>query len=525
MEYITNYKRSDGFGAQFQSVLWTLLWAEHTGKMLIYTDITDIDLITTSGSIKDTVDENTLEEVVDYMGFNKYCINRKDIPNDIPTPHFITAYKYVERHIDSIFKSPSFKKYKDFFYQNKVNRFNREYLNIAVHIRKMGNFERENNRFRSGTHDMADTYYLNLINTLRNKYSDKKVMFHIYSQGSMDMFTNFVHTDTVFHLNEKILDTFTDLIMADVLLTCRSSFSYMAALLSNNEIHYLSFWHPPLNTWNVYTDNSKISIDKSKSSSLRQLLLKNGVKFDSNSKIIIPPYVKRIKFDVGIAIEAIHTEDWLNKNPDDLLVFGFEALPFCVQETRKYFSQPITKWKNVHRKPFLQNSVIQEKWLDNQFVIVPAGLADKNDNNMNFHVTNKNVGCSSILKPSQELANIGIRLENIINVPLYRLSDFFELLPLDTIDHIEYVKVDVQGTDLDVVKSGGKYISEKVVFLTIEAETTQYENAEGNSLKYMIEYMKSIGFLYIKHPNTLDATFLNKKFQHLAESIYISQFN
>jgi hypothetical protein len=79
--------------------------------------------------------------------------------------------------------------------------------------------------------------------------------------------------------------------------------------------------------------------------------------------------------------------------------------------------------------------------------------------------------------------------------------------------------------DLEVIKSGGEYISDKVVFVTMEAETTQYENASNNSIKNMIDYMNSIGFYHIKHANCSDATFLNKKFQHLAGSIYISQFN
>ena len=79
--------------------------------------------------------------------------------------------------------------------------------------------------------------------------------------------------------------------------------------------------------------------------------------------------------------------------------------------------------------------------------------------------------------------------------------------------------------DLEVIKSGGEYISDKVVFVTMEAETTQYENASDNNLKNMVNYMNSIGFSHIKHTNCSDATFLNRKFQHLAQSIYISQFN
>lgn len=249
MHYITNVTRTDGFGAQFQSVLWIYLWAELTDKTFVYTDIKHIDLISNSGTVKDTENENTLIEVSDYMGFNKYCMG-KDLDNgQINNTSENLAYDFIQKNMDYVFNSKAFLSYKEFFYKDKVNKFNKEYMNVAIHIRKLGNFEKENGRFRSGTHDLSDEYYLDKMNIIRNKFGDKKILFHIYSQGTNDMFKNFMYDDTVLHLNEKILDTFTDLIFADILVTCRSSFSYLAALLSNNQVYYLTFWHPPLNHW------------------------------------------------------------------------------------------------------------------------------------------------------------------------------------------------------------------------------------------------------------------------------------
>ena len=235
-----------------------------------------------------------------------------------------------------------------------------------------------------------------------------------------------------------------------------------------------------------------------------------------NDKIKINTNIKKIKLDIGIAIEAIHTEDWLNKDKNDLLVFGFEPLPYCIDETKKYFSQPISKWKSTN--------IIDTNWLNNNFLIVPVALGKSTSENVPFYVTTNNIGCSSILAPSFP-TQVGINLEKIIHVSMFKLSDFFELLPLDDIEYIEYIKVDVQGTDLEVIKSGGKYISEKVVYVTMEPETTTYVNAENNSINEMIKYMESIGFTYITHPNTHDPTFLNKRFENIANTIYISQFN
>jgi len=55
----------------------------------------------------------------------------------------------------------------------------------------------------------------------------------------------------VFHLNENLFDTFTGLVAAEILVTSRSSFSYSAAILSDGEIYYQPFWHPPGEKWIV----------------------------------------------------------------------------------------------------------------------------------------------------------------------------------------------------------------------------------------------------------------------------------
>ena len=255
METVTNYKRTDGFGAQFQSVLWTMIWANLTGKIFVYSDIDHIDLISNSGTVADTEVENTLEETIDYMGLKKYCIPYDaGMHADVPRITHNVPYEFIQKDMTRSFNSGIFLEFKAFFLQDKVNRFKNDRTNVAVHIRRLGNFERENNRFRPGTHDTPNSYYLDTMNLIRNRYSDKNLLFHVYSQGSETDFQELAGSDTIFHLNEKVLNTFTDLIFADILVTCRSSFSYLAALFSNNDIYYLPFWHPPLSHWNIISE-------------------------------------------------------------------------------------------------------------------------------------------------------------------------------------------------------------------------------------------------------------------------------
>ena len=81
----------------------------------------------------------------------------------------------------------------------------------------------------------------------------------------------------------------------------------------------------------------------------------------------------------------------------------------------------------------------------------------------------------------------------------------------------------MQGYDINVLKGSGKYLSEKVVYVTSEPETTQYLNSEDNSAENMVQYMDSIGFKYVRHYNTVDPTFINTKFIDEMNSIYIWQ--
>ena len=76
------------------------------------------------------------------------------------------------------------------------------------------------------------------------------------------------------------------------------------------------------------------------------------------------------------------------------------------------------------------------------------------------------------------------------------------------------IKIDVQGADLDVVKSGGEIMKERVVYITLEPEVV-YSSGQNNSISSIINYMNSIGFSKVRVGNVKDPTFLNDKFKHL----------
>ena len=138
---------------------------------------------------------------------------------------------------------------------------------------------------------------------------------------------------------------------------------------------------------------------------------------------------------------------------------------------------------------------------------------------MNFYCLNNDCGTSILFKPIESFNSI----KEVIKVPVYSLKNVFDVFPWDKYEYIEYIKIDAQGADLDILKSGGDYLKERVVYVTAEPENTTYDNISHNNIDNIISYMESQNFINIKHPNTSDPTFINKKYLHLKDTIYISQ--
>jgi len=95
--------------------------------------------------------------------------------------------------------------------------------------------------------------------------------------------------------------------------------------------------------------------------------------------------------------------------------------------------------------------------------------------------------------------------------------------PWERFEYIDYIKIDAQGSDLNVLRGAGKYLQERVVFVTAEPDGYRYYGAEECNTNNITDYMLSQNFIKIDHPNTKDPTFVNSKFIELAKNIYINQ--
>ncbi|MFI5333718.1 MAG: hypothetical protein ACHQT8_00950 [Chlamydiales bacterium] len=238
-EFVTNPLRSDGFGAQFQTIIYAMLYAEMNQQTFLYSPFVSMEH--NYDNDPDFIKKKEwLANVIDYFPHN----------NDVALQTKISVRDFVvffDQNIGQCIETSAFKNIKEIFRVNKDRSryFDDEHLHIAGHIRRSNSHD---NRV-DGT-DTPDSVYLNIINNLRQKYLTQRPLFHIYSQGRPKKFRKtFLGDDIVLHINASIEETFTSMVLADVLVLSRSSFSYTAGLLSNGTVYYMRFWVSPLPSW------------------------------------------------------------------------------------------------------------------------------------------------------------------------------------------------------------------------------------------------------------------------------------
>jgi len=229
----------------------------------------------------------------------------------------------------------------------------------------------------------------------------------------------------------------------------------------------------------------------------------------------IPFNCTHVKLDIGLSYGANQSSNWL-ENEDDLMVFGFEPNPEAYNNILKGNIQL------RHPSHIEGGKPLNKKHLDSGRIhIFNIALSNvEKIEEMDFFINSKDCGTSSLFFHDQNFLG---PIEKIIKVPVYSLKMFFDKFNWEHIKYIDFIKIDAQGSDLNILKSAGNYLSEKVVYVTAEPDGNQYFGANECNTENIEKYMNSQNFIRIIHPNTSDPTFLNKKFAYLSNTIYISQ--
>jgi len=197
-----------------------------------------------------------------------------------------------------------------------------------------------------------------------------------------------------------------------------------------------------------------------------------GLEVFEDSQLVLPEWVKRLKIDVGLSYSASNSIRWIREDPG-LMVFGFEPLP----ESCMLLQDWISKQED-------SQSLIK------QLIIIPVALAQE-ETTAQLHVTANDTASSSLLPPKKL-----VERESIM-VQVFPLSRLLKALPWAQIQRVDYLKLDCQGLDVEILKEVTKagYL-ERIALVTAEPEDDQYLGS-SNSLNKLVKLMKSQNFIHI----------------------------
>lgn len=129
------------------------------------------------------------------------------------------------------------------------------------------------------------------------------------------------------------------------------------------------------------------------------------------------------------------------------------------------------------------------------YTFFPAAVGHKNEE-LPFYVT-KNLACCSFLKPNFDFLNQyldlakNFEIQEVITMPTVALDDY---LPKAGITSVDFMELDTQGTELDILRGAETLLTESVLGLKIEAEFNPFY--EGQPLFGDLDaFARSCGFI------------------------------
>ena len=219
--------RGDGFGAQYQGMMSGVAYARFMNYQYVHTPFRRLDHGADVAAMNRFIGIPVTGERADIREDGASLVNGSDTP-DI----------YNTEELRALIRGWNFSTDKP-----KVNP-----EQIAIHIRR-GDAARQNLTFRL----TSNAFYRRLILDLKAQYPGLGVIIH--SEGEPADFSDLRFENVELALNQDLRLTFHSLVMARVLVTAKSSLSYAAALLNQNTIYYIPFWHKPLKSWKICEEN------------------------------------------------------------------------------------------------------------------------------------------------------------------------------------------------------------------------------------------------------------------------------
>ncbi len=215
--------RRDGFGAQYQAMMSGVAYAHFMNYRYVHTPFQRLDHNVDVAAMNRFIGIPVSGEKADIREEGSALVNSAEIP-DI----------YYTDEVRAILRS--------WYHSTEKPAVDPE--QIAIHIRR-GDAARQNLTFRL----TSNSFYRQLIRDLEGEYPGLRIRIH--SEGQPGDFSDLESKNVELALNEDLRVTFHAMVMAKVLVTAKSSLSYAAALLNENTVCYIPFWHKPLKSWKI----------------------------------------------------------------------------------------------------------------------------------------------------------------------------------------------------------------------------------------------------------------------------------
>jgi hypothetical protein len=278
MLYITynaNNFHNDGMGAQYQrmiAIISICFYFQYNAEY-IHTPITKIEHIYSNEEVQQIEDyfgfskrfkcvtDINYDEIVEYNIIKDYdifnnLIRKSKIENKNILLKTALIFNIVEKYMymyeNAMIHLRSICSCKIGEEGVALNHYIKHGKNVAIHIRRGDVTLNTTNRDILLRFTPMDVFK-NIIMKLQQQKEYSDMNFYIFTELTVENKHEFEIFNDIDNLeiisDNQTLNTFHHLANADVLVTCKSSFSYISAFYNPNIVYYLPFWHQPFSTW------------------------------------------------------------------------------------------------------------------------------------------------------------------------------------------------------------------------------------------------------------------------------------
>ena len=260
----------------------------------------------------------------------------------------------------------------------------------------------------------------------------------------------------------------------------------------------------------------------------------------SPERIFVPFGTRDVKVSVGESFQAPNARKWFDMYAEGVAVYAFEPMPASC--TMVSLGLPTVMTPNRYRKVNnrtvtlrLDHMYLRSRFVNTRYFLTCAGISDEAPSERTFYTTpTRDVGTSSLSLPTD--AKMGAVRGVTVNITT--LANFFERVPwaaraasalpagspgVDShlsVNYVSQLKTDMQGHDLKGLRSAGRFLRERVVYVTPEMSAPGYQLPADSGPSKLSDFLYEQGFdrVYRHSRYCKDAVFVNRRLRHLASA-------